>query len=67
MKNDNKSSAVRKWIIDIAVIIAAAAIYSLGVNCFISPNNITVGFDDVGSLENVKAKLRVRLAPSSEP
>lgn len=22
-------------------------------------NNITVGFDDVGSLENVKAKLRV--------
>lgn len=26
---------------------------------FISPNNITVGFDDVGSLENVKAKLRV--------
>ena len=25
---------------------------------FISPNNITVGFDDVGSLENVKAKLR---------
>ena len=43
MKNDNKSSAVRKWIIDIAVIIAAAAIYSLGVNCFISPNNIAPG------------------------
>ena len=26
---------------------------------FISPNNITVGFADVGSLETVKAKLRV--------
>ena len=43
MSKENKSAAVRKWVIDIAVIIVAAALYSLGVNCFISPNNIAPG------------------------
>lgn len=43
MKTENKKGIVLKWIVDIAVIIAAAALYSLGVNCFISPNNIAPG------------------------
>ena len=32
----------------------------------ISPNNIAVGFDDVGSLENVKSKLRVGVLGCAE-
>ena len=43
MKTENKKGIVLKWIVDIAVMIAAAALYSLGVNCFISPNNIAPG------------------------
>lgn len=34
---------VRRWIIDILVMILAAAIYSLGVHIFISPNDIAPG------------------------
>ena len=34
---------LRRWIIDILVMILAAAIYSLGVHIFISPNNIAPG------------------------
>jgi len=32
-----------RWVIDILVIIVGAAVYSLGVHCFISPNNIAPG------------------------
>lgn len=35
--------SLRRWIIDILVMIFAAAIYSLGVHIFISPNNIAPG------------------------
>ena len=34
---------VRRWVIDILVMILAAAIYSLGVHIFISPNDIAPG------------------------
>ena len=34
---------VRRWVIDILVMILAAAIYSLGVHFFISPNDIAPG------------------------
>lgn len=34
---------VRRWVIDIPVMILAAAIYSLGVHFFISPNDIAPG------------------------
>ena len=34
---------VRRWIVDILIMTAAAAIYSLGVHFFISPNNIAPG------------------------
>lgn len=33
----------RRWIVDILIMIAAAAVYSLGVHFFISPNNIAPG------------------------
>ncbi len=36
-------AAVLKWLLDIVIIAAAAAIYSLGLVCFISPNNIAPG------------------------
>ena len=32
-----------RWLVDVAVIAAAAAVYSLGEVCFISPNNIAPG------------------------
>lgn len=32
-----------RWVVDIMIIIAASAVYSLGVHCFISPNNIAPG------------------------
>lgn len=34
---------VRRWVIDILVMILAAAIYSLGIHIFISPNDIAPG------------------------
>ena len=34
---------IRRWVIDILVMILAAAIYSLGVHIFISPNDIAPG------------------------
>ena len=34
---------IRRWVIDILAMILAAAIYSLGVHIFISPNNIAPG------------------------
>lgn len=38
-----KRRAVLRWIIDIIVIILASAAYSLGVHCFVQPNNIAPG------------------------
>lgn len=37
-----KNKAVR-WLVDIIIMIIAAAVYSLGVHCFISPNDIAPG------------------------
>ena len=34
---------VLRWLIDIIMIIIAAAVYSLGIHCFISPNDIAPG------------------------
>lgn len=39
----NKKSTVLRWTFDIIVMIIGAAVYSLGVHCFISPNNIAPG------------------------
>ncbi len=38
-----KRRIVLRWITDILIILAASAVYSLGVHCFISPNNIAPG------------------------
>ena len=38
-----KRRAALRWVVDIIVIIAASAVYSLGVHCFISPNSIAPG------------------------
>lgn len=38
-----KQRTALRWVVDIMIIIAAAAVYSLGVHCFISPNNIAPG------------------------
>lgn len=38
-----QKNTVLRWTIDIIVIILGAAVYSLGVHCFISPNNIAPG------------------------
>ena len=41
-----KDSAMRTalgWVVDVVIIFAASAVYSLGVHCFISPNNIAPG------------------------
>lgn len=38
-----KRRAVLRWIVDIIIILFASAVYSLGVHCFISPNNIAPG------------------------
>ncbi|MDE6732505.1 MAG: YitT family protein, partial [Oscillospiraceae bacterium] len=32
-----------RWFVDAVIILAAAAVYSLGVHCFISPNGIAPG------------------------
>lgn len=34
---------VLRWVVDVVIIIAASAVYSLGVHCFISPNEIAPG------------------------
>lgn len=39
----NQHSAVVRWLTDIAVIAAAAVVFSAGVVCFISPNDIAPG------------------------
>lgn len=39
----SRKNTVMRWAIDILVIIVGAAVYSLGVHCFISPNNIAPG------------------------
>lgn len=36
-------STVLKWVVDIIVILIGAAVYSTGVRCFVSPNNIAPG------------------------
>lgn len=41
-KSSRKKAALR-WVFDILVILVGAAVYSLGVHCFISPNNIAPG------------------------
>ena len=43
MSEKKRSNAVLKWLWDIVVIAFAAAVYSLGLVCFISPNNIAPG------------------------
>lgn len=42
-KQSPKAEAVKKWIIDIMVIIAASLIYSAGLHCFTTPNEIAPG------------------------
>lgn len=39
----SKRSAALRWAFDIPIILLGAAVYSLGVHCFISPNNIAPG------------------------
>lgn len=39
----SRRRAVLRWAVDILVIIAASAVYSFGVQCFISPNDIAPG------------------------
>ncbi len=43
MAKGSKRKTILRWIVDIAVILLGAVIYSLGVHCFISPNNIAPG------------------------
>jgi len=38
-----KEHSFHRWVVDITVIILASAVYSFGVECFISPNNIAPG------------------------
>lgn len=38
-----KKRAALRWVVDIIIVLLASAIYSLGVHCFISPNNIAPG------------------------
>lgn len=42
MKKVTKS-IVLKWVVDIIVMLFGAAVYSVGVRCFVSPNNIAPG------------------------
>lgn len=41
-RSENKGARLR-WLVDAIIILAAAAVYSLGVCCFISPNGIAPG------------------------
>ena len=43
MSEKKRSNAILKWLWDIVVIAFAAAVYSLGLVCFISPNHIAPG------------------------
>ena len=43
MVDNSRKNTVLRWAFDIAVILLGAAVYSLGVHCFISPNNIAPG------------------------
>ncbi|MDE7360729.1 MAG: YitT family protein [Oscillospiraceae bacterium] len=43
MAEGSKKNTVLRWTFDILVIMIGAAVYSLGVHCFISPNNIAPG------------------------
>lgn len=36
-------AAIRRWVIDIILIIAGSGVYALGVHCFTAPNNIAPG------------------------
>lgn len=38
-----KKRAALRWVVDIIIVLLASAVYSLGVHCFISPNNIAPG------------------------
>lgn len=40
---EKKRRTAHRWIVDIMIIIVASAVYSFGVECFISPNNIAPG------------------------
>ncbi len=42
-KQSTKAKTIRKWIIDIVVVIAASVIYSMGLHCFTTPNSIAPG------------------------
>lgn len=41
-RSENKGAWLR-WVVDAIIILLAAAVYSLGVHCFISPNGIAPG------------------------
>ena len=41
-KTDNLRS-IRRWLLDILIIIAGSGVYALGVHCFTAPNNIAPG------------------------
>ena len=43
VEKSKRKNTVLRWAFDILVILAGAAIYSLGIHCFISPNDIAPG------------------------
>lgn len=42
-KSVSKRRTAHRWFVDIMIIIIASAVYSFGVECFVSPNNIAPG------------------------
>ena len=42
-ENKQRIAAVRRWILDIILIIVGSGVYALGVHCFTAPNNIAPG------------------------
>ena len=41
----DKLRSIRRWLLDILIIIAGSGVYALGVHCFTAPNNIAPGGD----------------------
>lgn len=39
----DKLRSIRRWLLDILIIIAGSGVYALGVHCFTAPNNIAPG------------------------
>ncbi len=40
---ENERRTIHRWVVDIMIIISASAVYSFGVECFVSPNDIAPG------------------------